>query len=252
MKTALRSGIGTAVALLVALGGLPATAGTAADPEITDPAGDGNYVSFLVPGDTRPASFDNLDLRAVWLETVFDARKIIDPATGRVSKIDHVATGLRMHVQTQGPMRPMPNGMNAVEIYAPIKFGTACLTTLSGYVDATDPAADQVELAARKECVGGENAVVLTSGLSRAINGNVLSLTVPFSAPGGASKFIYPGQSLVAGTGTYNGVNAYFIPEGGVGTSFDRTVEGRTFTIGQDVPADVDCAAQPTYPGCSA
>lgn len=246
---------------LAALGGyatVPATAGTPDDPEITDPAGDANGISQItgVEEDTRPASIDSADLRAVWLETAFETNRVLDPETGAVLRVEHVPTGLLYHVRTEAPVRPMPSQVSQTRFTVTAEGNqlhdrpNPCWLTLNLSLDAGGSSGDGASFTIPALCrEEGQPTALVTGGLEVSVDADIVTASVPFSAPGIDEQFL-PGRRLVLGAGS-PGINSAIVHESTVGSFVDRARgTGRSFTIGQDVPPDIDCSAEPGHPEC--
>jgi hypothetical protein len=239
---------GCTLALALATGGVQANAG-ATDPEITDPAGDANFVSAIsgAEADTRPASAGGLDLLAVWFETAYSSNKVLD-SNGDVVRVERVPEALLVHIRTAGPVVPthlpadtvrykvqvaLPGCRAVLELVA--RDGTAGPYAQLGTIDACPP------LPARTFRV--QSAVPV-------IQGNEATIRFPFEGP------IVP-QALAAGASiaqpnarVFSGLVSKTGPDGNDVLIVDQTAQGRSFTIGQDVPADVDCADDPENAEC--
>lgn len=103
--------LSAALAALVVLAAMPATAGTAEKSELTDQAGDANFINSqglgAIIGDeslVTPVDLSSADLRAMWLETIFEEDETIEE-DGSESVI-RTATGLRWNVRTTAPASP--------------------------------------------------------------------------------------------------------------------------------------------------
>jgi hypothetical protein len=262
-----------AVALLIP--GPPSTAGTAADPEITDGAGDANYINGqrkttclrpetcpepgAIPGtNPLPASVDELDLAAVWFETEYETTQVRDPATGEVSSVRHDPTALAIHIQTEAPAWPVPAQWASLGYRIPVT-----LPQCNAYF----------ELGIRS---GGNHLVKLTAGTPFGGLTPDCDLQKEPGQPDYRTTFISPVHVTFEGTVAtlrfrlVDQVNPVwrFIPVGTAisqpyafsdgslqvagtgGLIADETSVGRDFAIGQDVPPDVECSEEPDYPGC--
>lgn len=247
MKTALRSGIGAAVALLVALGGLPATAGTAADPEITDQEGDANGTHQVLPD---PGSIGGADLLAAWYQTLYTTAKEVD-AEGQVIRVRHVPHTLKVSIETAAPASPAFGPTVILEV--PVKLD-ACRASVSVYIRGPqslpgDPQGAFLSMAAAS-CPKSAPSPGLTLP-APSFPGNLTTVLVPFSTTDGALR----AGTVITASGASSVLamaKASTSATGGVNPLLDLANSAKPFTVGQDVPADVECAAQPTYPGCSA
>jgi hypothetical protein len=245
---------GLIAGLVAVLSGLPATAGTSTNAEITDVAGDGNFINGqgVQPGhevgpDTRPVSFDNVDLRAVWFETAYSTTKVRD-AAGNVLRVEHAPTALLIHVQTQAPPRPMPPWWNAVRYEVAVTL-PGCKAFFRAYFALTDnplpvtPGTDSATInpSGGTSC---EGAGVITSPVRPTFVGPISTMTFPL-AHLTTSKYISGGTAISQPSAT-----AFANFPGSGGLRPDETDIGLDFTIGQDVPPDIDCSADPTNPKC--
>lgn len=235
---------GLVAGLVAALSGIPATAGTSTNAEITDAAGDANFISVASADqrDTRPASVDNVDLRAVWFETSYTTVKIID-STGAVSRVEYRPTALLVRIQTQAPVRPSsPWGARRYKVQAAVPTCQASFELLA----AADAANDIAELRpATANTLCGDDVSFVVSPVKPTYDGAVVTLTFPLAHP----KI---SQVISSGT-TLSQSNAFVTANLGPGPmlpTVDQTGAGRDFTIGQDVPADIDCNSTPSNPEC--
>lgn len=235
---------GLIAGLLAVLSGIPAVAGTSADPDITDPSGDANFVSALTADqrDTRPASTDNADLRAVWFETAYSTSKVVDP-NGAIRRVDHRATGLVVRINTQAPVRPLaPWSSLRFKVLTTVP---ACRASIELLV-AASPSADVAEIAPASlgtRC--NEQGSIVRSSIKPSYEGAISTLTFPFTDATFAQ--LMPEGTVLSQT------SALVIPQVGAGSNpqpLDQTSAGRTFTVGQDVPADIDCTANTGHPEC--
>ena len=237
---------GLVAGLVAALSGIPATAGTSTDAEITDVAGDGNFINGqgAQPGheigpDTRPASFDNVDLRAVWFETAYSTTKVRD-AAGALLRVEHRPTALVIHVQTQAPARPMS------------PFGTInykVSTTLPGCkasfeLDVFSTPSERAVIRPLEGTSCDPDGVITISPVAPTFEGSVSTMTFPLADPH-VAPYTSAGTAI-AQPSAY----AWAVLPSAPGRRADETVTGRDFTIGQDVPPDIDCSADPTNSEC--
>ncbi|MGH2711721.1 MAG: hypothetical protein ACRDH9_11020 [Actinomycetota bacterium] len=251
-----RSWISVPVALLAAAllsAASTAQAGSQADPEITDVAGDANFINGqgVQPGhetgpDTRPASFDNVDLRGVWFETAYTTTKILDPQSEGVLRVEHHPTALLVHVQTQAPARPMSPSWQAVRYEVSVTL-PGCKAFFRAYFSTTGPVYTPGTDSASIHPSGGtscENAGVITSPVRPTFDGPISTMTLPL-AHLNTSKYISEGTAIRQPSAV-----AFANIPGNPGLRPDETGIGRDFTIGQDVPPDVDCGSDPQNAEC--
>jgi hypothetical protein len=235
---------GLIAGLVAVLSGIPATAGTSASPDISDPAGDANFAS-AVSGDerdTRPASTDNGDLRAVWFETAYSTTKVRD-ASGAVLRVEHQPTALLINIKTQSPVRPLsPLGALRFKVLA---TAPACTASFELLVAAASEKAEIRPAAPSTGCGEDPPLNLVISPVTPTYNGAVSTMTFPL-AHEGVSKVVSAGTVLSqtkAQTISQLSTGAFPVP-------LDQTSAGSSFTIGQDVPADVDCMATPDNTEC--
>jgi hypothetical protein len=91
-----------------------------------------------------------------------------------------------------------------------------------------------------------EQGSIVRSPVVPSYDGAVSTITFPYTD----STFA---QIVPAGT-VLNQASAQVIPNLGVGSNTqpsDQTVAGRPFTVGQDVPADIDCTVSPGHVECA-
>lgn len=235
----------TATGLLM-LGALPGWAGTTEEPEITDPAGDANFLSAVSGNteDTRPVSFDNADLQGVWFETSYTTSKQTDPATGQITNVRYLPDALLVHIRTVAPVRPTsPWGSFRFKVQATVPSCQASLELLV----ATAPANDAAEIRpAAPGTTCGDGLTIVRSEVKPTYEGAVSTMTFPLWEP-------LTAQVLSVGT-VLSQPSALVTASLGVGSSIpeslDEAGDGSDFTVGQDVPPDVDCTADPGNPDC--
>jgi len=227
------------------IGALPGAAGTVEDAEITDPAGDANFVSVASGNqqDTRPASFDNADLRAVWFETEYSTAKILDPETGAIRRVEHRPVALVIKFATQAPVRPLtPWGALRFKVLATTP---ACQATFEVLV-ATNPAFDSAEIRPAAPSTSCGEVSIVKSPVMPTYDGAVSTITFPLAHE-------QVSQVISAGT-VLSQTSALVIASPPAGSPIpspsDQTASGRNFTVGQDLPPDVDCTADPGNPEC--
>ena len=237
------------VGALFALGAVPAAAGTSAAPEVTDIAGDANGINgqgrtTQAGQDTRPASVDSADLRAVWFETSWGKTKDIDPASGAVTRVRHVPLSLRVHVQTTAPIYPASvEGMRPLSYDVGAKLPGGCdirMRLTVGGNQATDSA---VLHTLTPVCAGGASTTGDSTKPTYA--GNVATFSYPFAV----ERFGAVLQSGIALSGVSANVSRS-VPFAGSVMIDETPASATTFTIGQDVPADIDCTTTPS-PDCA-
>jgi hypothetical protein len=262
--TKLSAVIGTIVVLGLAV---PATADDVIEPQITDTAGDGNFINGggntanVAPAgpDTRPASIDGLDLRTITFQTLYKPVKMRD-LDGSVISVDYRATGLQVDLTTTGPMKP--TFAPSVRFSVPTTIG-GCETWFQGWIRGPQATPNDVERADIRKitaaCPGG--AATVSNGFDMVVTGNTMSLTYPFSAPaftGAMAGFIEDGTELGPPPAFINssGFPAIRVSHATpAATAFplvaDEGPKFESFTVGSDLPADVVCANEPTHPDCA-
>lgn len=248
-----RSLIAAAAALVAVLGSttLPATAGTAADPEITDGVGDANFVNGqgLNPGleqgpDARPASLANMDLRAVWFETTYVTNRVVDPGTGAILRVEYVPTGLLVHIRTEGPVWPVQYSAGNLNAQYRVPATLAgCPVTFWLNVPYTNMYHARVNL--QKTSTGCPGGLGNIEGAMPLYQGAVSTLRYPFSAGETFAGELSAGQTV-----SVPAANSALTQDGATRVVVDKAAPGKSFTIGQDVPANVDCTATPGHPEC--
>jgi hypothetical protein len=244
---------GLIAGLVAVLSGIPAVAGTSSDAELTDVAGDGNFINgqgaqsgHETGPDTRPASFDNVDLRAVWFETAYSTTKVRD-AAGNVLRVEHAPTALVIRVQTQAPARPMSPLWQAVRYEVAVTL-PGCKAFFRAYF---------TETGSPVYTPGTDSSSINPLGGTRCGDGGGITSPVPPTFDGPISTMTFPlaylttSKYISEGTAIRQPSAASFanIP-GNPGLHPDETGIGRDFTIGQDVPPDIDCSADPTNSEC--
>ncbi len=248
--------VAAAGSLVVGALGPSVAAGAEATPQITDVAGDANGInghallSALDEGpDTRPASLAHADLREVRFETTYDSHEILDPETGEVTGIDHVATGVNVHIRTEGPIRSAP----ATQLY-PLNYdvqaeipGCTVRFRLTVLANETSDRAGLWQLS--DTCPNGGTGLFGSHAGAASwpqYRGNVTTLSYPFSTPEFAAM-LPPGRTLTDPWANAVRTGHYDKPV----IVFDRAAVGSSFTIGEDVPADVNCRTE-VDPACQA
>ena len=245
---------GLVASLVAVLSGLPATAGTSTNAEMSDVAGDANFFSVAANDqrDTRPVSWANGDLREVWFETAYSTSKVVNPSTGSVSRVEHRPTALVVRIKTEAPVRPLsPWSALRFKVNATLP---ACQATIELLVAGSGPNFDSAEIrpASPSTNCGGDNGAgapinIITSPVKPTYDGSVSTLTFPLS-------HALISQVLKAGTALSQTKASTIasLPSVTSPVALDQTGAGRSFTIGQDVPPDIDCSAAPTNPACHA
>jgi len=262
--TKLSAAIGTIVVLGLSV---PATANDVIEPQITDPAGDGNFINGggntanVAPAgpDTRPASIDGLDLRSITFHTLYKTFKVKD-LDGSVAAVDYRSTGLQVDFTTTGPITPTFGP--SLRFSVPTTIG-GCETWFQGWIRGPQATPNDVQRADIRKitaaCPGG--AATVSNGFDMVVTGNTMSLTYPFTAAaftGPMSGFIDDGTELGPPPAFINasGFPAIRLSHATpVATAFplvaDEGPRFEAFTVGSDVPADLVCADEPGHPDCA-
>lgn len=242
----------------LALGGSPAGAGTERGPEILDPTGDANAVNgqgfFLgFPSVSAPGNLEGADLEAIWLETVSDQVKEKDEA-GSVKAVKHVAKALRITFQTAAS--PTSVG-TALQFQLPATVA-GCTLIFRGYVagpTATVPSSADITKSSAATCPGGSGTVA-SPAFSLKIVGNRTVLEYPFSAlPYSSTQIVLAPDVEIRPRALPANVRILW---GGIGvTAFAPQIDetaplAAKFRIGKDLPANIDCVANPTHALCAA
>lgn len=250
------------VALLAVLPSPQAAAGTSEDPELRDPAGDANYVhshGFLpLPDegpDARPASIDGADIVAGWYETEYRTDRIVDEG-GTLTAVRYEPEALLVHLETTGP--PAPSFGPTVGYHLWVNVGACSMIFrfhVRGPLSQDGDPAEGAELRTRKaECLEGPKTY--TEGVSLSVAGNVATLRYPFDAVALGSIPLLDEGSVIEPDSDGNAFNVnttHRLPNGLLlgGQPIDMAGPPRPFTIGSDVPPDVDCVATPGHPSCA-
>lgn len=277
MKARSIGGLVVGLVASLALGGNPAGAGTALGPEIVDVAGDANFINSQGNFDDihvpTPVSIAGADIRAIWFETTYDAVKDIDEL-GNVLAVRFVPTALLMKIQTEAPPRPTFGPTLLYRVQTKI---AQCNATFEAIVRGpqslpTDPAETARINKNSSACPGG-SGVIAHPTFSLSSEGNVLVLRYPLSAlPYSSTQLVLapdvvvrPRPAPIIATVLGNQIPDPSQPIPSVRTwfslvaasltapSIDETMPlGMQFRIGQDVPDNIDCFANPERAECVA
>lgn len=255
-------------ALLVALGALQASAEIVDDPELTDPAGDANFVNNQGlpndPGshDTRPASVDGVDIRAISFDTAYVTSQILGE-DGSVERVVYTPTGLDITVEMEGDVLPTAGPSMGVRIPVDVNGCESVFQSWwRGTLQDADRGFQQSEI--RKlgsSCPGGANTIATDFG--QTIEGKTVTMHYPFSAFTGAlTGFLASGMELGPAPTYLNSQNnpytttQQFVGQSGAATVhlyttiIDQAPRFDSYVIGSDVPASVNCALTPDHPDC--
>jgi hypothetical protein len=191
-----RLALSAALISLLVLGALPATAGTAAKPELSDQAGDANAINSqgfgAIIGDesvVTPVQAASADLRAMWLETMFDEVPVLDEDDAPVLDEDgnevvtKVATGLRWNVRTTAPASPSFGP--TVLFRMPVTFN-GCNAFLESQVRGPGSTPTDVQRASLRlltaDACGGPARSLTSPSFTQTFTDDVMSVEFPFSA----------------------------------------------------------------------
>jgi len=225
--------------------GEPSTAPPAPAPHIVDATGDANAINGQGFGQTAdqptdPASVASADLAGVWFETTYDT-VIERDENGAVRFVRHVPTGLRMRVKTAAPAKPT---FGPTVLYrVPVTIDGACEAWLQLYLRGDAQGSldrEGAELSPRSGCAG------TATGATLAFDGVYTEATFPFAGgllAGGMELGAWsrPSVRVAAGTGTTQLATA---------PAIDEAPPMSGFTVGSDVPPDIDCHETPSDPAC--
>jgi len=251
----MRRGILMTMVAGMALATMLPGAATAAGPQITDPAGDANGTGQ--PLDTRPASLDPADVLDVTIETEYLATPVGEDG------IDYEPTALLVRFETLAA----PRSDTTTFSYVLQSRVGSCPMSLAGYIAGTltnpgDGRPGDVRWTWSGGCPGvpvSDNPVVGNGAAHEnpAWTAQVdqpareLRMRIPFaSLTAQQSQVLRPGARIDEPRAfTYHTAGAYIVGTFGFfasATPIDSTATGASFTIGEDVPADVPCTR-----GCS-
>ena len=262
----------------LALGGNPAGAGTALGPEIVDQAGDANFAnrnSGLLPALTinreevpkelrqwppesvvTPEDLKGADIRAMWFETAYNTVKETDDA-GNITSVRYVPTALLVNIRTTEA--PVPTFGPTLVFRLPARIAS-CEVWFEGIVSGpgslpTDAAPQSARLrkltSTANPCPGGN--ATMTAGFSISSQGNVLTMKYPFSAlPYSSTNLVLDRDVVVKPQPATATTQPHVAGPNGL-PNIDQTSKlAAKFRIGQDVPDNVNCVADPTNAACTA
>jgi hypothetical protein len=181
-------------------------------------------------------------------ETAYRTEKQLE-ADGTVRFVRNVPTGLRVRIRTTAPAAPSFGPTVRQELWANVGACSLIFRMhVAGPRSQPDDPAQGAELRTRNEACP-EGPRTYTDGISMTIQGNETVLEFPFAVFG-------PGIAITAdvdGNGarvqTVHGLRPSSPPA--EGPAIDLAAPTTTFVIGSDVPADVDCRAEPGHPACA-
>lgn len=274
MKTRSIAAVSMGLVASLVLVGNPAGAGTSQNPEIVDPAGDANLINGqdacaatlnffcssegLYDGpDTRPASHDGSDLRAIWFETTYDTAKETDDL-GNVTAVRYIPRALLVHIKTEGPAVPSPGPTLSYRVPATVG---SCPLEFDAHVDGPlttgleDSGATIYKWNSSPTCPGGSGGIA-HADFKLTTSGNVMTMRYPFSAlPYSSTQLVLASDVVIKPREDFlsPAVQTYVNWLGAYGGVIDETHPyGMKFRIGQDVPANIDCIANPERAECVA
>lgn len=173
------------VLFTIALPGIPvAGAGTQAQPEIVDPAGDANGVDGLAPGVVpgTPASVPWADITKAWFTADFTSVPARRDGERGMLKVPHA---LRMHIETAGAIAPTGPGI----VYAAEWEVNNCVYRLLVHVPGAHYDSTKSLLGA--QCGPSSYSLDLPAPT---VVGNQISAGIPFATD--ADLHLYDGRSL--------------------------------------------------------
>jgi hypothetical protein len=254
--------IGLAFALAV---GMPASADIP-EPQITDAAGDANFLNAQGNTNAEPASGPDTsavyneagaDIRSISMYTRYTKVRMLN-TDGTVEMIDYRPKALEIDVTMTGPIKPAKASM----IFRLQTTIEGCETWFQGWIRGAQAQATELERADIRKltagCPGG--AATVFQGFQQIIDGNVMSLIYPFEAgafTGQMAGFITSGSQInPLGTFTNNANYPHIRVSVNGGTltapTIDQTNRPTPFTVSSDVPADIICNDSPEHPECTA
>jgi hypothetical protein len=262
-RAALRWGrgvrIGVVLAVVLCLGLGQTTAGAApAAPLFTDAAGDASPAAIAVAlalgssgPDLRPASIDGVDVVASWFETTYEKTKVRDDA-GSVTQVTHRPLALELHIQTSGPASPTFGPTVRFLHYVSVND---CTLRFVADVRGPTSGADDVPQAASLDYSGRGCPTPsgwLAAGSAPEFRSNEMILRFPFQATVIAGTQLVPIGATIAGNPSTNGGFVFVTTDGSNKANLEFINKAaRTYVVGAEVPADVDCATDPAHPDCA-
>jgi hypothetical protein len=226
---------------------------------VIDIAGDANGINSQDVGAdevsvaTGAGSVASADIVSMWVETAYD--KVLVTGGSDVI-VRYIPNALVLNVRTVGPAKPTlgPSVVFRLPFRSSPTPNPTCFAFLDLRVTGSAPGA-----------IGGDNAV-LTRGDARCSGGTGPGLaTFPLSYVGNVMRTVFPfdksngmfsaGRTIIGTTRPHVGLLALLEVPTACATkcSLGTLDEARvfpTFTIGSDVPADVNCTQQPDHPDC--
>ena len=227
-------------------------------PHVTDLAGDANFANGhglydIGEGvDTRPASMDVADLRAIRFETEYET--VVDrDETGRATRVRHVPSALNIHITTEGAFVQQPPISLTYRI--PVFAGECPLVfqlSLRG-PEGSPVHAHGAELQVQNAERCGTTQGSWTEGVTYAFAGKTATMRFPFAAVGGLlanGTDLQPSERAHVKRTMHVTIGVFFDAYRIQGAMVDIAPLGRGFVIGSDVPPDVDCRTASEDPRC--
>jgi hypothetical protein len=216
-----------------------AGAGSEPDPEIVDQSGDANHLHPAPdPDPTTPGSVGAVDLVKIWFTTRYVTVKDRDE-TGKVVRVRNVSDALVLSVQTAGVKRVAFLGGYQLGYVVVARGLDGCALTLYASVDPDTGAPSAAQVAG---CHTGPPVEVALSGVT--FSGTTMKMTIPLAD----APFLGPGVTIQPGAATDPvSARAHWLGN----QAADVAVGGRAFTVGSDVPPDIDCTVTPDHPDCA-
>ena len=227
-------------------------------PQITDIAGDANLANGhglydLGEGvDTRPASLDVADLRAIRFETEYET--VVDrDETGRATWVRHVPSALNLHITTQGAFVQQPP--ISLTYRVPVFAGECPLVfqlSLRG-PEGTPVHGHGAELQVQNAQRCGTSQGSWSEGVTYALAGNTATMRFPLAATGGLlgdGINLQPSERAHVKRTMHVTIGLAFDAYRIQGAMLDIAPLGRDFVIGSDLPPDIDCQTASEDPRC--
>lgn len=277
--------LAAALVTTLALGLLPSAA--TADPpapHVTDPAGDANGLNAQgnasAPAggpDTKPASIDGADIREVSFETRYSTTKVYNP-DGTVARVLYTANALKVNVTMEGNVLPTfgPSLLLRVPTRVTMPNGSLCESWFQAWWRGPRALPNDLERADIRRLTGGTPSVcpavnTITAGFDLVVDGKVVTMIYPLNAPGMAgyiqegtlikdppvfingSSYIHTRVAFIGPSQTVGlppPVGTVTVNPGVFPLAIDEAARFTAFTVGSDVPANIDCAVTPDAPEC--
>lgn len=240
---------------------MPASAEPPA-PQITDAAGDANFINAQGNTNAEPANGPDTsavyneagaDIRSVRYSTRYWTRRIYNPE-GVLERVERLPNALQIEITTTGPTKPSKFSL----IFRIQTTIAGCETWFQAWVKGTQAQASELERADIRKitagCPGG--AATVFTGFQQTFDDNVMTLLFPFDAfTGPMAGFIKKGTQIDPLASFTNNANYPHVRTSIGGTvtapSVDQTARPAPFVVGSDVPANADCLSTPEHPDCA-